>query len=109
MPALVAAIMSGLAWLFKSQIGLFIMTALAWLGINFGTVKLVVEPAIELLQGYARSMGGGSGDLGATAVQWLGVLQFDKALTMIISAVAIKHGVMAGRLYLFKRGFGAAP
>ncbi|WP_017115337.1 DUF2523 family protein, partial [Xanthomonas vasicola] len=40
---------------------------------------------------------------------WFGVLQFDKALTMVISAIAAKHAIMQGRLFLFKRGFGAKP
>lgn len=109
MPQLIGALIAGLAWLFKSRIGLWVMTAMAWLGINFGTIKMVVEPAIDLLKGYAQGMGGGSGELGATAMQWFGVLQFDRALTMVISAVAAKHAIMQGRLFLFKRGFGAKP
>lgn len=109
MPALVGSLIAGLAWLFKSRIGLWIMTALAWLGINFGTIKLVLEPAIDLLRQYAQGMGNGSGTLGATAMQWAGVMQFDKALTMVISAIAAKHALMQGRLFLFKRGFGAKP
>ncbi|WP_434989693.1 DUF2523 domain-containing protein [Xanthomonas melonis] len=109
MPWLIAQLVAGLAWLFKSRIGLWIMTALVWLGINFGTIKMVVEPAIDLLKGYAEGMGNGNGQLGADAMAWFGVLQFDKALTMVISAVAAKHAIMQGRLFLFKRGFGAKP
>ncbi|CAD7716636.1 hypothetical protein LMG31884_22630 [Xanthomonas hydrangeae] len=109
MPFLIAQLVTALAWLFKSRIGLWIMTAFVWLGINFGTIKMVVEPAIDLLTGYAQSMGSGNGELGATALAWFGVMQFDKALTMVISAVAAKHAIMQGRLFLFKRGFGAKP
>lgn len=108
MPALVGALIAALSWLFRSRIGLWVMTALAWLGINFGTIKMVIDPAIDLLKGYAQGLGGG-GQLGATAMQWMGVLNFDRALTMIISAVAAKHAIMQGRLFLFKRGFGAKP
>ncbi len=35
----------------------------------------------------------GGGEFGAVAIGYLGVLNFDIALTMIISAVAIKHFV----------------
>lgn len=108
MPWLIGQLVVGLAWMFKSRIGLWIMTALVWLGINFGTVKMVIEPSIDLLRQYAQSVNGG-GELGATAMQWFGVLNFDKALTMVISAVVSKYAVMQGRLFLFKRGFGAKP
>ena len=103
-PRIVASVM----WLAKSRLGLIISTAFVWLGINLATVKIVLEPAIDLLRGYANS-GLGGGQMGAVAVNWLGLLQFDRALTMIISAIAAKHAIMAGRLFLFKRGFGAKP
>lgn len=103
-PKMVAAGM----WLFKSRLGLIISTAFLWLGVNFATVKIVLEPAIDLLSGYAQG-GMGGGELGTVAVNWLGLLQFDRAITMIISAVVAKHAVMKGRLFLFKRGFGAKP
>jgi hypothetical protein len=106
---LISGLIAGLLWLFKSRIGLFIVSAMAWLGINWGTMKLAIEPAIDLLTGYAQSAGNASGQFGSVAVQWMGLLNFDKALTMVISAVAAKHAVMQGRLWLFKRGFGAKP
>lgn len=106
---IVTAILTGLMWLFKSRIGLFIATAMAWLGINWGTMKLAVEPAIDLLTGYAQQAGSGGGELGAIATQWMGVMNFDRALTMVISAIAAKYAIMQGRLWLFKRGFGAKP
>ncbi|MFI8716349.1 DUF2523 family protein [Stenotrophomonas sp. NPDC077464] len=108
MPQLIGLLLTGLGWLFRSRIGLFVMTALAWLGINFGTIKMVIEPAIDLLRQHAQGLGGG-GEMGAAAMAWAGVLQFDRGLTMIISAIAAKHAIMQGRLFLFKRGFGAKP
>ena len=44
-----------------------------------------------------------------TAIAWMGVLNFDKAITMVISAIVTKHVLTQGRLFLFKRGFGATP
>lgn len=106
--AIVAAIISGITHMYKTKLGLFIMAAMVWLGINFATIKIAIEPAIELLRQYANGgIGSGTGDFGATAVAWLGVLQFDRAITMIISAVVTKHALMKGRLFLFKKGFGA--
>jgi len=103
-----AQIIRGIGWLFKSRIGLFITSAMVWMGINFGTIKVVVDPALRQLEAFANS-GGGGGQMGALAMNWAGMLNLDKALTMIVSAVVAKHAIMAGRLYLFKRGFGAKP
>lgn len=104
---MIAGVVTGIGTLFKSRLGLFITSAMLWLGINFATIKLAVEPAIDMLYSYAQSSGGGQ--YGAIAMQWMGVLNLDKAITMIGSAVMMKHAVMQGRLYLFKRGFGAKP
>lgn len=106
MPAIIAALLQGLRWLFMSRLGLFIVTALAWLGINLSTVNLVLEPTMDLLTGYAQGQGGG-GEYFSVAQQWAGVLHFDDALTMVISAYVTKQLVMKGRLFLFKRGVGA--
>lgn len=103
-PSVVASVM----WLAKSRMGLIVSTLFVWLGINFATVKIVLEPAIDLLRGYAQG-GLGGGQLASVAVNWLGLLQFDRAITMIISAIVAKHAIMQGRLFLFKRGFGAKP
>lgn len=107
--AIVAGVVGGITYMFKTKLGLFIMGAMVWLGINFASIKVVVEPAIDLLTGYAESAGSGTGEFGTTAIAWMGVLNFDKAITMVISAIVTKHVLTQGRLFLFKRGFGATP
>lgn len=109
MPVVWGALVAAFSWLIRSRIGLWIMTAMTWLGINWGSMKLVVEPAIDVLKNSAHAFGSGSGQLGAAALAWGGVLNLDKAITMIISAVVTKKAIMAGRLFLFKKGFGAKP
>lgn len=104
--AIVAGVVSGITYMYKTKLGLFIMGAMIWLGINFATIKVVIDPAISLLRGYASS-GMGGGEFASMAIAWMGVLQFDKAITMVISAIVSKHAVMQGRLFLFKKGFGA--
>lgn len=107
--AVAAAVVAGITHMYKTKLGLFVMAAMVWLGINFATIKVAIEPAINLLRQYADGgLGsGGGGELSEAAIAWLGVLQFDKAITMIISAVITKHALVQGRLFLFKRGFGA--
>jgi hypothetical protein len=94
-------------YMVKTRLGLFIASAFIWLGINFSTIKLVIEPAVNALQAYSSGVGSSGGQFTSAAIAYLGILNFDKALTMIISAVVTKHGVMQGRLFLFKRGVGA--
>jgi hypothetical protein len=102
MPWLVAIIIQALVWVFRSRIGLFILSALAWLGLTYGTQKVVVQPAIEALQGYLTGMGSSSG-LGAAAFAWVGVLKFDVACTMMISAITTKLGVGAAKVVLMRK------
>lgn len=103
----IAGIVTGIGHLLKTRLGLFLATAMLWLGVNFGTMKMVVEPALDLLYGYAS--GGGGGTFGGAAMQWMGVMNFDRAITMVGSAVGIKKAMTAGRLFLFKKGYGATP
>lgn len=107
MPALIAVLINGLRILLLSRAGLFIASALAWLGLNFGTMKVVVGPVINQLRGFTTGISAGGSDIAVLAQQWAGVMQVDRAVTMIISAVVVKHAVMQGRLFLFKRGVGA--
>lgn len=105
---LVAALIRGGLWLFKTRLGLFIASAAVWLGINWGTMTLVIGPTVDALRGFAEGSGSsGTGQYWEIGMAWMGVLNFDRAITMIISAVATKHAVMQGRLFLFKRGVGA--
>lgn len=99
----IAWIVSGLVWVFKNRIGLFIAQALAWAGLTYGTTKVVIEPAIDMLENYMLAMGDG-GDLGAAAFQWIGVLKFDVACTMMMSAYVTKLGVQSAKVFLMKQG-----
>ena len=52
-----------------------------------------------------RDKGGGAGgEFGAAALAWVGVLRFDQAVTMVISAVAAKKAIQATRVFLSKKG-----
>lgn len=102
MPAIIAALMEGLAWLFKSQLGRWIVSAFLFLGISFGTSHFIITPSLEYVRSLAANAGSG-GPLAATMISWAGVLQFDKAISMILAAVATKMGVGAGKLFLQRR------
>ncbi|MDC7805226.1 DUF2523 family protein [Luteimonas sp BLCC-B24] len=110
--ALVAAIVTGITYMFKTKLGLFVMGAMLWLGINFASMTLVIGPAIDILREYANPgtiSGGGAGELALTAVAWLGVLNFDRAITMVLSAIYTRHAVNSARLYLTRAPVGGTP
>lgn len=97
MPAFLAAAIAGL-WaafsrLLATRLGQWIATAAFALGINFVTSEAVIEPVKSLVIG---ALGG----VPAAVAQWAGVMNFDKYLTIILSAYAaggIKRAIMVRR------------
>lgn len=94
-------IISAIVWVFKSRIGLFLAQALAWAGLTYGASKVLVDPAVALLEAKVAAMSG-AGGLAATAFNWMGVLRFDVACTMIMSAYTIKLSANAAKVFLRK-------
>lgn len=110
MPAIVGWIISGVAsgilWLFKNRIGQMVTALLAWAGVTLATYNFGVQPFLDQLRNYAQA-GAGGGQYAVVAMQWMGLLNFDKAITMILSAVAAKHAVNAGRVFFRRASSGA--
>ena len=101
MPIL-AWIVEALVWVFRSRVGLIILQILVWMGITYGTQKVVIQPTIDQLKGYMAGMGASTG-IGLAAFHWLGVLKFDVACTMIISAYVTRAGVGAAKIAIMKK------
>lgn len=102
LPVLGAGIfVSAALWLFKNRVGFMIAQILLWLGLTVATSTMVVGPIISEITAYASLSGGGS--WGAVALQWLGVLNFDIALTMLFGAYTTKLAAGAGKAFLRKR------
>ena len=74
-----------LSRLFFSRAGQWLLTALLFLGIQFGSQKLVVEPLLSSIQ---SSFGG----LSAGTVAWMAYLNVDRAITIVLSAFASAAG-----------------
>lgn len=89
-------LLAALSRLISSQIGQWVAAAMVWLGLSWATQSAVVAPLIDQIQSVAQ---GTSGD----ALQWLGYLKFDVALSMLFSAVAAKYALMGARAVLVKR------
>jgi len=101
MPAIIAALLGGLRMLFASRLGTWIVGAMVWAGVGLFSTKVVLQPTIDQLEGFVNQLG--SGEMGATALQWAGVLKFDVAITMVVSAYVTRHAVSATKLFLGKR------
>jgi hypothetical protein len=102
MPVLVAWIVDGIVFIFRSRIGFVLLQIIGWLGISYGTQKILMGPVETQIQSYFSSMGSG-GTLGAACLQWMGVLNLDKLVTMYLSAIAIKASVGAARMRILKK------
>ena len=97
MPAFLAPLLAAIGALFSRVIatraGQWIATALAALGISYVTTEAVLDPIIGLVQ---SSFGG----VGATAAQWMGVMNIDKYVSIVLSAYTaggIKRAIMVKR------------
>jgi len=102
MPILISSLLSGLAWVFRSQLGSWIVAGMTWLGIAWATHEFAVEPWLENLRNHVGGATPG-GEWGAVLVAYAGLMKFDQACTMIASAVATKFAVTAARAVLVKR------
>jgi hypothetical protein len=96
--ALLARLVNMLRLLFATQAGRWIVSAMAFIGINWTTQKVIAQPLMDQVRSMLNSSP--AGDFGATALAWCGVLRFDQAITMLLSAIVIKKGMDATKLAL---------
>lgn len=89
-------LLAALSRLFSSQIGQWIAAAMVWLGLSWATHSVAVGPIIAEIRAVAEGTGG-------AALDWLGYLRFDVALTMVFSAISAKYAMQAGRVILTRR------
>jgi hypothetical protein len=99
----IAPLIGRLSWLFRTRVGQWFGVILAWAGITYGTQSFVVGPSLDALETLAQNAGNGAGDFGAKAIQWLGVMNFDIACTMVIGVVGAAQALSATKLVWRKR------
>lgn len=93
--ALVVAAISLLVKVFSSRIGIFIASALAWLGLSFTTYKVGVE-------GLRTLIGNELGNAGFL-MDWMGFFAVDKAITIVLSAIAVKYAAGSAKAFLTRK------
>lgn len=101
MPALIFAIGSWIVAIFSrviaSRIGSWIISALLFLGLSFGTQTLAVAPLTSLIRTYWAS-------IGSDIVQWLTYCNIDRAITITLSAIAARAVIGGAKVALRRRG-----
>ena len=89
MPVLIAWLLEAL----ETSLGSIVISALLTLGVSTVTYTFTVAPFRTMIADYL-------GGLSGTAINILGFLGVDQAITMILSALAAKFAVDAGRSFL---------
>lgn len=74
-----APLLAGISRLFATRIGFWILSALAFLGIQFAATEFVVEPLLDYIKG---ALGGAP----ATILEFLAWLRVDDYVTVVLSA-----------------------
>lgn len=88
--AFITKFLDALFWLFRTKSGRFVVSILSWLGLSYGTTTVAVDPLRDYAIQQFNSINSVSGEFGAQAVAWIGVMRFDQAFTMILSALAAR-------------------
>lgn len=100
MPALAAILVNVGRWLLFTYAGKLVVGILAYFGLSLVTHKFLIQPAISQVQ--AMMAAGPGGSFGAAAFQWAGLLNLDKAVSMLISAWLVVNGIKTGKVVLSK-------
>lgn len=95
----ISGIVVGLGNLVRSNVGQWVLLGLLWLGLSFGTHEILIQPTLDFIEDHMTANAGG--DEFAVAMRaWLGVMGFDKAVSMIVSAYGIRKAAQAGKVFL---------
>lgn len=84
-----------------AKAGALVAKILLFFGLAWSTMEFAVDPLISQIEGMINT-GAGSGGMGAAAMQWMGVLKFDKALSMILSAYTAAWSIRSFKAFLGK-------
>lgn len=100
-PAIVAALMQVMRVLLMSKIGSFIVAALLFLGLSLAVNNYAIDPLLSTLEAYVSQIGS-AGGAASVAMQWAGVLNFDKAISVLVSAYTAAWTIKASKVFLSK-------
>jgi len=88
---LIAAVMAAFSRLVSTRVGIWVATALGALGLSLATHEIAMGPIMNMVRSSASG-------IPADLAQWLGVLQVDRYITIVLSAFtagAVKRAFLA--------------
>jgi len=88
---LIAAAMAAFSRLVSTRAGMWVATALGALGLSLATHEIAMGPIMNMVRSSASG-------IPADLAQWLGVLQVDRYITIVLSAFtagAVKRAFLA--------------
>lgn len=93
-------LIQGLSGAMKTKTGQWTTALLLALGIGLATNEFAVQPMLDAMLDQAKTGGSQAGNV---ALQWLGFLNFDKAVTMVFSAYAARNVMKGAKVFLSRR------
>lgn len=94
---IVASVLAWMSRLLMIKAAAWVIGAMMYIGIYLGTVEFVIEPLIAQVRAIAE------GGITGTLAEWVSFLNFDRAITMILSAYTTAGGIAAAKVALFRR------
>lgn len=101
--AAAAFVINLLRILLMAKLGAMIASILLFFGLVWGTNKFAIGPAFDFLQNHMASLSGVGGEYGAVMFAWLGVLRFDQAVTMVLSAYTAAWTIKSAKVFLMRQ------
>lgn len=98
--ALVPVLVNALRIMLLVHAGRVIVGLLGFFGFNFVIYRYGVQPAMDFINDLMAA--GPSGTFGATALQWMGLLRMDQAVSMVLSTFVAVQGIKQGKVLLGK-------
>lgn len=80
--------------------GKIVVGILGFLGLSFATDRYVIDPMLDQIRAMMTTGPGGS--FGTTAINYLGILRLDVAVSMTISAYVMVQTIKNGKILLSK-------
>lgn len=96
---IIATVLAALSRLFASRIAQWIASALIFFGLTYGSQKVAVQPILAQIQAVA-------GGLTSSAIGWAAFFNIDKAISIVLSAHAVRWSMSAARVWLKRRSAG---
>ena len=84
---LIAGLVAALAAMLKTQAGVIVVSVLVFLGLEIATYELAMRPALDMVKQQAESAGAAAG-----IAEWLGFLNVDRYVTIVLSAYLVAQG-----------------